>query len=77
MKDGILKAMPDAEVWVSPMADGGEGTEDAAVCNEHGIGAFFPILRTVVPLTEAMSAEVARRNMTYEFVPSLFRLVHG
>lgn len=49
-------------------------TEDAAVCNEHGIGAFFPILRTVVPLAEAMSAEVARRNMTAT-AEQVFRLI--
>lgn len=49
-------------------------TEDAAVCNERGIGAFFPILRTVVPLTEAMSAEVARRNMTAT-AEQVFRLI--
>ena len=30
MKDGILKAMADAEVWVSPLADGGEGTVEAS-----------------------------------------------
>ena len=49
-------------------------TEDAAVCNEHGIGAFFPILRTVAPLAEAMSAEVARKNMTAT-AEQVFRLI--
>ena len=49
-------------------------TEDATVCNEHGIGAFFPILRTVVPLAEAMNAETARRNMTAT-AEQVFRLV--
>ena len=28
-KEGILRALPDAEVIVRPMADGGEGTVDA------------------------------------------------
>lgn len=49
-------------------------TEDATVCNEHGIGAFFPILRTVVPLAEAMNAETARKNMTAT-AEQVFRLV--
>lgn len=30
-KDGILKARPDAEVIVKPLADGGEGTVDALI----------------------------------------------
>ncbi|MDY3917388.1 MAG: glycerate kinase [Candidatus Limivivens sp.] len=38
-------------------------TEDAAVCNEHGIDAFFPILRSVVSLEEAMEPENAKKNM--------------
>ena len=36
MKDGILKAMPDAEVWVRPMADGGEGTVEALTLGMQG-----------------------------------------
>lgn len=56
------------------IAFSGCATEDATVCNEHGIGAFFPILRTVVPLAEAMSAEVARRNMTAT-AEQVFRLI--
>ncbi len=38
-------------------------TPDARACNEHGIDAFFPILRGVVSLSEAMEAENARQNM--------------
>jgi len=39
-------------------------TEDATVCNKHGIGAFFPILRSVVSMEEALDKETARKNMT-------------
>ena len=39
-------------------------TEDAVACNEAGIDAFFPILRGVVTLEEAMAAESAKRNMS-------------
>ena len=28
-KEGVLRAMPEAEVVVKPLADGGEGTTDA------------------------------------------------
>lgn len=38
-------------------------TPEATACNEHGIDAFFPILRGVVSLSEAMEAENARQNM--------------
>ncbi len=38
-------------------------TEDAGVCNEHGIDAFFPILRKVVTLSEAMDSVEAEKNM--------------
>lgn len=38
-------------------------TEDARACNEKGIDAFFPILRTVTTLEEAMEPETARNNM--------------
>ena len=49
-------------------------TEDAVACNEHGIDAFFPILRGVVSLDEAMDSENARRNMT-STVEQVFRLI--
>lgn len=39
-------------------------TPDAGECNLHGIDAFFPILRTVTTLEEAMNPENARKNMT-------------
>ena len=36
---------------------------DAEKCNEHGIDAFFPILRNVVTLEEAMKNENAKQNL--------------
>lgn len=39
-------------------------TEEAEVCNDFGIDAFFPILRTVCSLEDAMNVENAYRNMT-------------
>lgn len=49
-------------------------TEDAIKCNEHGIDAFFPILRGVVSLQEAMDSENARNNMI-QTVEQVFRLI--
>lgn len=49
-------------------------TEDAKVCNQNGIDAFFPILQNVVTREEAMQAENARRNMT-DTAEQVFRLI--
>ena len=50
-------------------------TEDARLCNAHGIDAFFPILRGVVTLDEAMDKENAACNLkaTAEQAFRLFR----
>ena len=49
-------------------------TKDATACNESGIDAFFPILRGVVTLEEAMKAENAAANMS-DTVEQAFRLI--
>ena len=49
-------------------------TEEAGVCNQHGIDAFFPVLRTVTTLEEAMEAEQAKRNLSAT-VEQVFRLI--
>ena len=49
-------------------------TKDATACNEAGIDAFFPILRGVVTLDEAMKAENAASNMS-DTVEQAFRLI--
>jgi glycerate kinase len=49
-------------------------TEDSTVCNAHGIDAYFPILRTVVTLDEAMNGENAKKNMIAT-VEQVFRLI--
>lgn len=50
-------------------------TEDAVLCNEHGIDAFFPILRTVTTLSDAMDSENARKNMI-STVEQVFRMIN-
>lgn len=49
-------------------------TPDAGVCNENGIDAFFPILRRVITVQEAMEKETARENMVRS-VEQVFRLI--
>ena len=51
-------------------------TEDAYLCNAAGIDAFFPILRGVVPLQEAMNKETAEKNMIAATVQT-FRLIRA
>ena len=48
-------------------------TKDASACNAAGIDAFFPILRSVVSLEEAMDVKNASENMT-DTVEQAFRL---
>ena len=49
-------------------------TADAEVCNAHGIDAFFPILRTVVTLEEALNTEHAYQNLVHTAY-QVFRLI--
>lgn len=53
----------------------GSVTEDAVACNEYGIDAFFPILRRIQTLQEAMEPSVARGNMIAT-VEQVFRLLN-
>ena len=55
------------------VAFAGSVTEEAVACNENGIDAFFPILRRVCTLEEAMRAEAARANLA-DAAEQVFRL---
>ena len=57
------------------IAFAGSVTEGAGACNKEGIDAFFPIVRGVTTLDEAMSKETAMANMraASEQVFRLFR----
>lgn len=48
--------------------------EDAVLCNENGIDAFFPILRSVTSLEEAMESSTAAKNMSAA-AEQVFRLI--
>ena len=58
------------------IAFSGSVTEDAAACNAKGIDAFFPILRRVVTLQDAMDHETAAHNMA-NTVEQVFRLIRA
>lgn len=51
-------------------------TPDASTCNEAGIDAFFPILRTVTSLEEAMEPRQAMENME-DTVEQVFRVIQS
>ena len=46
------------------IAFSGSVTDDATECNNHGIDAFFPILRKICTLDEAMDSEAAAANLS-------------
>ena len=56
------------------LAFSGVVTKDAKVCNEHGIDAFFPIIRSVVSKEEAKDAKNAMDNMS-DTVEQVFRVI--
>lgn len=49
-------------------------TEDAEILNDNGIDAFFPILRGVTTLDEALQTEAAYKNLTATAY-QVFRLI--
>ena len=51
-------------------------TDDAEVCNEHGIDAFFPVLRGVTTLEEALDTDNAYKNLNATAY-QVFRLIIG
>lgn len=64
-----------AKKWKKPViAFAGSVTPQAVLCNSHGIDAFFPILREVTSLKEAMEPERAKRNLT-DSAEQVFRLL--
>lgn len=58
------------------IAFAGSVTPDAKACNDHGIDTYFPILRGVVTLPEAMDPQNAKRHLsdTAEQVFRLFKI---
>jgi len=57
------------------IAFAGSVTKEAIECNQQGIDAFFPILRSIITLEEAMEPETAKRNLS-DTAEQVFRLIH-
>ena len=56
------------------VAFAGSVTKDATACNDAGIDAFFPIVRGITTLEEAMKPENAKENLAAT-VQQVFRLL--
>lgn len=56
------------------IAFAGSVTKEAVACNQNGIDAFFPIIRSIVTLEEAMKTENAKVNLA-DTVEQVFRLM--
>ena len=69
---GVAKLAKKYDTKVIAFA--GSVTKEAIACNKEGIDAFFPILRGVSTLAEAMNPVNARNNMTAT-VEQVFRLL--
>ena len=73
---GVAKLAKEQGIPVIAFA--GAVTEGAKACNQAGIDAYFPILRGISTLEEAMKKETAKQNLadTVEQVMRLYRLQH-
>ena len=69
---GVAKLAKKYDIPV--LAFAGSVTKDATECNRNGIDAFFPILRGISTLDEAMNSDNARANMT-DTVEQVFRTI--
>ena len=49
-------------------------SDDAEICNQYGIDAFFPILRNITTLEDALNKDVAYKNL-YDTAYQVFRLI--
>jgi len=56
------------------IAFAGSVTDDVGACNGAGIDAFFPIIRGITTLEEAMDPETAKRNLSAA-AEQVFRLL--
>lgn len=56
------------------IAFAGSVTDDAGACNTAGIDAFFPIVRGIISLEDAMNPENAKRNL-FATVEQVFRIL--
>ena len=69
---GVAKLAKKHSIKVIAFA--GSVTKDARVCNEKGIDAYFPIVRGITTLEEAIKKENAKENLKAA-VEQVFRLL--
>lgn len=78
-------AMGKAPIGVAEMAKkhylpviavAGGVTREAVACNEKGIDAFFPVIRGISTLEEAMNPETAKGNVS-DTTEQIFRLIYN
>lgn len=69
---GIAEA--GARFNIPVIAIAGSVSDDASVCNSHGIAAFFPAVRHPCTLSEALDPHTARANLTSS-TEQIFRLI--
>lgn len=69
---GIARLAKERNIPV--LAFSGCVTEDARLCNQSGIDAFFPILRAVTTLDKAMDRKNARENLA-DTCEQVFRVI--
>ena len=70
---GVARLAKKHNIPVTAFA--GSVTKEAIACNQNGIDAFFPILRGVTTLEDAMKPENAKANMV-DTVEQVFRLLN-
>ena len=69
-----MKKIEKRSVFCLVLALAGGVTRDAGACNGAGIDAFFPAVRGVTTLAEAMDPENARANLA-DAAEQAFRLL--
>lgn len=69
---GVAKLAKKYEIPVIAFA--GSVTKKATLCNESGIDAFFPILRRITSLEDAMKVDCTKNNLA-DTAEQVFRLI--
>ena len=62
------------EIWEIVLGFSGAVTKGATACNEAGIDAYFPIVRSAVSLEDAMKKKNAQENLI-DTVEQVFRVI--
>jgi len=71
---GVAQLAKEVNENIKVIAFAGSVTKDAFACNEAGVDAFFPIVRGITTLEEAMEPQRAKENMVAT-VEQVFRLL--